>query len=77
MNRTGPVSARRGMPGVREFVFMVLPMSRTSEVREQGFSLPLVPNFGTPVEPQSGIAELTESGRPGLWVNPTSEGPKS
>ena len=77
MNRTGPVRARRGMPDVREFVSAVLPMPRTSEVREQGFSLPLVPNFGSPAEPQLQTAELTESGRPGLWMNRTSKGPKS
>jgi hypothetical protein len=77
MNRTGPVRARREWPDVCEFVSAVLPMSRTSEVREQGFSLPLVPNFGTPVEPQSQSAELTESGTTGLWMYRTSEGPKS
>ena len=65
------------MPDVREFVYAVLSMLRTSEVREQGFSLPLVPNFGTAVEPQSQTAQLTESGAAGLWMNPTPEGPKS
>jgi len=77
MNRTGPVRARRELPDVREFVSAVLPMLRTSEVREQGFSLPLVPNFGTPAVPQSQTAELTESGTTGLWMNRTLEGPKS
>ena len=65
------------MPDVREFVSAVLPMSRISEVREQGFSLPLVPNFGTPLEPQAHAAQLTESGTTGLWMNLTSKGPKS
>ena len=64
------------MPDVREFVYAVLPMSRISEVREQGFSLPLVPNFGSPVEPQLQTAELAESGTTGLWINRTSKGPK-
>ena len=77
MNRTGPVRARHERSDVREFVSAVLPMLRTSEVREQGFSLPLVPNFGTPVEPQFQTAELTESGTTGLWMNRTPEGPKS
>ena len=65
------------MPEVRDFVSAGLPMSRTSEVREQGFSLPLVPNFGTNEEPQYLTAELTESGTTGLWMNRTSEGPMS
>ena len=77
MNRTGPVRARREELDGREFESAVLPMSRTSEVREQGFSLPLVPNFGTPLEPQSQNAELTESGTTGLWMKRTSKGPKS
>jgi len=77
MNRTGPVRARREKADVRVFASAVLPMSRTSEVREQGFSLPLVPDFGAPVEPQLQTAELTESGRSGLWMNPTPEGPKT
>ena len=77
MNRTGPVRARREELDVREFECAVLPKSRTSEVREQGFSLPLVPNFGTNEDPQCLTAVLTESGTTGLRMNRTSEGPTS
>ena len=77
MNRTGPVRARCEELDVRGSEFAVLPKSRTSEVREQGFSLPLVPNFGTNEDPQCLTAELAESGTTGLWMNRTSEGPTS
>lgn len=77
MNRTEPVRARRGPLDVREFVSAVLPMSRTSEVRAQGFSLPLGPNFGTNALPHSRPAGLTESGTAGGPNNETPEGRNS
>lgn len=77
MNRTGPVRARREPLQVREFGSAVLPMSRTSEVRAQGFSLPLGPNFGTNALPHSRPAGLTEFGTAGEPNNATPEGRKS
>lgn len=77
MNRTGPVRARREGLDVREFGSDLLPMSRTSEVRAQGFSLPLGPNLGTNALPHSRPAGLTESGTAGDPNNPTPRGTKS
>lgn len=77
MNRTGPVRARRARRDVREFGSAVLPMSRTSEVRPQGFSLPLGPNFGTNALPHLQRLGLTESGTAGEPNNETPEGRNS
>jgi len=77
MNRTGPVRARRQRLDVCEFGSAVLAMSRTSEVRAQGFFLPLGPNFGTNPLPHSRPAGLTESGTAGEPTNETSEGRNS
>lgn len=75
MNRTGPVRARRIR--LREFAGSALPQSRTSEVREQGFSLPLVPDFGTTALPHTRTVGLTESGSAGEPNIATPEGRKS
>lgn len=77
MNRTGPVRASRERLDVREFGSAVLPTSRTSDVRAQGLSLPLGPNFGTNALPHSLPAGLTESSTAGEPINATPEGRNS
>ncbi len=74
MNRTRPVRARREPLDIRESGCAVLPMSRTSEVRAQGFSLPLGPNFGTNALPHLQRVGLTESRTAGEPNNATPEG---
>jgi len=77
MNRTGPVRARRGELDVWQFGCVGVSEFGTSEVRQQGPSNPLVPNFGTPLDPQLVTAALTESGPTGLTNTGSLEGRKS
>ena len=65
------------MPVVREFAGSILPQSRTSEVWEQGLSLPLVPDFGTTALPHTRTVGLTEFGGAGEPNTGTPKGRKS
>jgi len=76
MNRTEAVRARRAGADVRDFRGPVVPQSQISKVRDQGFSLPIVPDFGSQAEPQLGTAALTESVTAGLAGARSPEGAK-